>query len=70
MCACSIMTRLCAYSNLKNIRAFKGKGKDRGLVENEKRQWRIINDRSFHTNLVSDFADIANIVDKGKREKS
>lgn len=65
------MNRLSDYSNLQSIRAFTGKGKDRGLMENKKkRQWRMMHDRSCQTNLVSDIADLANIMDKGKREKS
>lgn len=49
----------------------KEKAKTEGQMENrEKRLWRIMHDGSCQTNLVSVFADIANIVDKRKREKS
>lgn len=40
------------------------------MENREERQRRIMHDGSCQTNLVSLFADRANVVDKGKREKS
>lgn len=55
----------------KALEHLKEKAKTEGLMEDrDKTQWRIMHDRSCQTNLVSVFADIANIMDKGKREKS